>query len=40
MKIAFDPDKNERNIRERQLPFDNAADFDWETAMVTIDDRV
>ncbi|WP_116653658.1 BrnT family toxin [Pelagibacterium sediminicola] len=39
MKIAFDPNKNERNIRERQLPFDNAADFDWETAMVAIDDR-
>lgn len=39
MKIEFDPAKNERNIRERDLPFDMAADFDWETALVVEDDR-
>ncbi|MBB6146264.1 hypothetical protein HNQ77_004236 [Silvibacterium bohemicum] len=32
MQIAFDPRKNERNIRERGLSFEQAADFDFETA--------
>lgn len=33
MTIAYDPVKNERNIRERGLSFDHAADFDFETAV-------
>lgn len=32
MEIIYDPAKNERNIRERDLSFDRAADFDFETA--------
>ena len=39
MKIAFDPAKSERNRRERGLPFDRAADFDWETALYYLDVR-
>jgi uncharacterized DUF497 family protein/uncharacterized protein (DUF4415 family) len=34
MGIAYDPVKNERNIRERRLSFERAADFDFSTALV------
>jgi uncharacterized DUF497 family protein len=37
--ITFDPTKNERNIRERRLPFGRAADFDFATAVIDIDRR-
>ena len=33
MQITFDPVKNERNIRERGLPFEWAAQFDFEGAL-------
>lgn len=33
MAITYDPAKNERNIRERGLSFDRAADFDFATAV-------
>jgi uncharacterized DUF497 family protein len=33
MGISYDPAKNERNIRERGLSFERAADFDFETAL-------
>jgi hypothetical protein len=33
MAITFDPNKNERNIRERGLPFERAEDFDFDTAI-------
>jgi uncharacterized DUF497 family protein len=39
MPIEFDPAKNRRNIELRGLPLDLAADLDWETAIVGIDDR-
>jgi uncharacterized protein len=39
MRITFDPDKNDRNIAERSLPFDRVADLDWETAIAVEDDR-
>ncbi len=39
MQIEFDPAKNERNIRERGLSFERAADFDFETALYLEDDR-
>lgn len=39
MRISFDPAKNERNIRVRGLPFDAAADFDFERALYAIDER-
>lgn len=32
MGITYDPAKNERNIRDRGLSFDRAADFDFEGA--------
>lgn len=39
MDITFDPAKNERNIRERGLPFERAADFEFATALRFIDRR-
>ena len=39
MKIAFDPAKNEKNIRERGLSFERAAMFDFESALYQVDDR-
>ena len=39
MRIEFDPAKNERNIRVRGLPFDEAGRFDFETARVYVDER-
>ena len=39
MDIEFDPHKNERNIRERGLSFERAADFDFETAGVYVEQR-
>ena len=34
MGITYDPAKNERNIRERGLSFERAADFHFETALI------
>lgn len=39
VEIAFDPAKNERNIRERGLSFEMAAEFDFESAFTTEDTR-
>lgn len=39
MRITFDRAKNERNIRERNLPFVSAAEFDFERALVQTDSR-
>lgn len=39
MEITYDPAKNERNIAERGLSFDRAADFDFAGAQLLIDDR-
>ncbi len=39
MKIEFDHAKSERNIKMRNLPFDRAAEFDWETAIYHEDER-
>lgn len=39
MLIDFDPTKNERNIAERGLPFDRAAEFDFATARIWQDTR-
>jgi hypothetical protein len=33
MGISYDPVKNDRNVRERGLSFERAADFDFETAL-------
>ena len=39
MAITYDPVKNERNIRERGLSFDRAADFDFATAVFNTEVR-
>ncbi len=39
MDVDFDPAKNVRNIRSRGLSFERAADFDFETALVAVDER-
>lgn len=39
MEIDFDPAKNERNIRERGLPFTQVAEFDFASASVMQDTR-
>jgi len=39
MKIDFDPAKNEKNIRERGLSFERAAEVDFNTALVFSDTR-
>lgn len=39
MEIEFDEKKSARNIRERHLPFERAAEFDFDTALVCEDVR-
>ncbi|HLW93620.1 MAG TPA: BrnT family toxin [Roseiarcus sp.] len=39
MRITFDPAKNARNIAERGLSFELAADLEWETALAIEDTR-
>ena len=39
MEIEFDAAKSERNLRERGLAFERAADFDFETALYREDRR-
>jgi len=39
MRISYDPRKNTRNIAERGLSFERAADFAWETASIAEDQR-
>ncbi len=39
MHITYDPVKNQRNIDERQLPFDQASEFDFESALIQVDAR-
>ncbi|HDL5367252.1 TPA: BrnT family toxin [Mannheimia haemolytica] len=39
MKITYDPNKNQRNIEERDLPFDLVNQFDWNTAQIWQDLR-
>lgn len=39
MDIIYDTNKNNRNVEERGLSFDRVADFDFETALYSVDDR-
>ena len=39
LRISYDPAKNQRNIQERDLSFDDVAYFDFETALIAKDDR-
>lgn len=40
MKITYDPNKNQRNIEERQLSFEEVHNFEWKTALIWQDIRV
>ena len=39
VEITYDPAKNASNIELRGLSFERAADFDFQTAVFTVDDR-
>ena len=39
MLISFDHRKNERNVSERGLSFEAAAEFEFESALVHVDER-
>ena len=39
MEISFDPAKNALNIQQRGLSFERVVDFDFQTAVFSIDDR-
>lgn len=39
MEIEYDPNKNEKNIRERGLSFEKVHEFDFNTAIYYMDDR-
>ncbi len=39
MEISYDTAKNERNIEDRGLSFERAADFDFEAAKIWQDTR-
>jgi uncharacterized DUF497 family protein len=39
MDIEFDQNKSLKNARERNLPFELAAQFEWETSLRWIDER-
>ena len=39
MEITYDSAKNASNIELRGLSFERAADFDFQTAVFTVDDR-
>jgi uncharacterized DUF497 family protein len=39
MYLEYDPNKNERNVREQGLSFERAVDFDFETAKIWEDTR-
>lgn len=40
MKISYDPNKNQRNIEERQLSFEEVHNFEWKTALIWQDTRI
>ncbi len=40
MKIEYDINKNQRNIKERGISFESVRNFDWDTALISIDDRL
>lgn len=39
MKIVFDFKKSDKNLYDRNLSFEETANFDWETALYTEDNR-
>ncbi len=39
MEIDFAPEKNDRDVRERDISFEQARDFDWDGALIWRDSR-
>ena len=39
IEFEFDPDKSARNAREQGLPFELAAELEWQRGAVFVDDR-
>ena len=39
MEVSYDPAKNEHNLEIRGLSFDKVVEFEFETAVFTIDSR-
>ena len=39
MDIEFDPVKNNRNLEVRGISFESAAEFDFRSALILLDDR-
>ena len=39
MNISYDPSKNEKNIAERGISFEQAAEFEWSSALIVEDSR-
>ena len=39
MRITLDPAKNERNVRDRGLSFEAVSGFDFDSALVWMDER-
>lgn len=39
MLISYDPEKNQRNIEQRNLSFERVSEFNFETAMIAADNR-
>ncbi len=37
--IEYNPEKNQKNIKERGISFDTANNFEWDTALVIEDTR-
>jgi uncharacterized DUF497 family protein len=34
VNISYDPGKNEKNIAERGISFEQAAEFEWSSALI------
>ena len=39
MNISYDPGKNEKNIAERGISFEQAAEFEWSSTLIVEDSR-
>jgi hypothetical protein len=39
IRFTFDPAKNERNVAERGVAFEPAAELEWDTALIVEDTR-
>ena len=39
MEFEFDPDKSAKNAREPGLPFELAAELEWQRAILFVEDR-